>query len=414
MEADVLLQVFVLILVAEFLLEKITGWLNYRAMKDELPDEVRGIYDEEKYKKSIAYNREGDRFSFLTSILNFVIIIILILTGAFGWLDGILREQVSHEVLVSLSFIGVLFIAMDLLSTPFSLYSTFVIEEKYGFNKTTLKTYFIDKLKGYLLAILIGGGILTVLLLLIQNLGHSFWIYFWVVISLFTLFMNMFYTTLIVPLFNKLVPLESGELKEAIHSYTDKVKFPLDNVYVIDGSKRSTKANAYFSGIGKKKKIVLFDTLINNHTVEELVAVLAHEVGHFKKKHIIQGYISSILQTGFMLWIMSLMIFSPELSHALGADQIGMHLNLLAFGILYSPISTLTGIVMNIVSRKNEYQADAFASTTYRGSELKTALKKLSVNNLGNLTPHRFFVFLNYSHPPLLRRLNAIDKVRDE
>jgi len=414
MEADVLLRIYIVILVAEFLIEKYTGWLNYRAMKDSLPDEVRGIYDDEKYKKSIAYNREGDKFSFLTSTLNFIIIIILILSGAFGWLDEILREQISNEILLSLSFIGILFVLADLLGTPFDLYGTFVIEEKYGFNKTTPKTYITDKLKGYLLTILIGGGILTVLLLLIQKLGVNFWIYFWVVISLFTLFMNMFYTTLIVPLFNKLIPLEAGDLKKAIQDYAIGVKFPLENVYVIDGSKRSTKANAYFSGIGKKKKIILFDTLINNHSREELVAVLAHEVGHYKKKHIIQGYLSSIFQTGIMLWIMSLMIFSPELSGAFGAQQMGMHLNLLAFGILYSPVSTLTGIIMNVISRKNEYQADAYASTTFRGSELKLALKKLSVNNLGNLTPHPLYVFLNYSHPPLLKRLKAIDQVNDE
>ncbi len=388
--------------------------MNYSALKDYLPDEVRGIYNEEKYKKSIAYNREGDRFSFLTSSLNFIIIIILIITGVFGWLDGTLREYLSNEILLSLSFVGVLFIIADLLGTPFDLYGTFVIEEKYGFNKTTPKTYIIDKLKGYLLTIVIGGGILAVLLLLIQKLGEDFWIYFWIVISMFTLFMNMFYTTLIVPLFNKLVPLEAGDLKRAIQDYANGVNFPLDNVYVIDGTKRSTKANAYFSGIGKKKKIVLFDTLINNHTVEELVAVLAHEVGHYKKKHIIQGYISSVFQTGVMLWIMSLMIFSPELSGAFGAEQMGMHLNLLAFGILYSPVSRLTGIVMNVISRKNEYQADEYASTTYQGSKLKLALKKLSVNNLGNLTPHPLYVFLNYSHPPLLKRLKAIDHVNNE
>ena len=414
MEAEVLLWLYIIILIAEFLIDKYTGWLNYSALKDYLPDEVRGIYNEEKYKKSIAYNREGDRFSFLTSSLNFIIIIILIITGVFGWLDGTLREYLSNEILLSLSFVGVLFIIADLLGTPFDLYGTFLIEEKYGFNKTTPKTYIIDKLKGYLLTIVIGGGILAVLLLLIQKLGEDFWIYFWIVISMFTLFMNMFYTTLIVPLFNKLVPLEAGDLKRAIQDYANGVNFPLDNVYVIDGSKRSTKANAYFSGIGKKKKIVLFDTLINNHTVEELVAVLAHEVGHYKKKHIIQGYISSVFQTGVMLWIMSLMIFSPELSGAFGAEQMGMHLNLLAFGILYSPVSRLTGIVMNVISRKNEYQADEYASTTYQGSKLKLALKKLSVNNLGNLTPHPLYVFLNYSHPPLLKRLKAIDHVNNE
>ena len=240
--------------------------------------------------------------------------------------------------------------------------------------------------------------------------GQNFWIYFWVVISAFTLFMNMFYTSLILPLFNKLTPLEDGDLKQAIESYSKKVSFPLDNIFVIDGSKRSAKSNAFFSGIGKKKKIVLYDTLIENHSKEELVAVLAHEVGHFKKKHIITGYLVSMLQTGITLFIMSLIIFNPEVSKAMGGEQLGIHLNLLAFGILYSPISHFIGIFMNVLSRKNEFEADAYARDTYNGAFLQQALKKLSVDNLSNLFPHPAYVFINYSHPPLLKRLAAMEK----
>jgi len=241
-------------------------------------------------------------------------------------------------------------------------------------------------------------------------MGTSFWIYFWAVITAFSIFMNVFYTTLIVPLFNKLMPLSDDNLRNAIMDYSKRVKFPLDNVYMIDGSKRSTKANAYFSGLGKKKKIVLFDTLIQNHNSDELVAVLAHEVGHYKKKHIIMGIISSVLQAGIMLFIMSLMIFNPVLSEAFGGNQMSIHLNLLAFFILFSPISHITGIIMNLVSRRNEYAADQFAATTYKSEPLQEALKKLSVNNLGNLTPHPWYVFVNYSHPPLLSRLDALEK----
>ncbi len=269
----------------------------------------------------------------------------------------------------------------------------------------------MDKLKGYLLIIIIGGILIYALLWLIEQMGDNFWIYFWLVIAGFTLFMNVFYTSLIVPLFNKLVPLEDGELKSTILDYSKKVNFPLDNIYVIDGSKRSTKANAYFSGLGRKKKIVLFDTLIKNHTTEELLAVLAHEVGHYKKKHIIMGLVTSILQSGLVLFIMSLMIFNPNLSDAFGGQQMSIHLNLLAFFILFSPISHITGIIMNIISRKNEFSADSFAATTFKAKPLQEALKKLSVNNLGNLNPHPWYVFVHYSHPPIIERLNALEAI---
>ena len=401
--------IFLLIISIEFVFEKVLSFLNYRSLKDDLPAELKGIYEEDKYRKSIAYNRENAKFGFLTSIISFILIVILIATGFFGAMDGWIRTYFNNEILISLVFFGILFIASDILNTPFSLYDTFVIEEKYGFNKTTPKTYIFDKLKGYLLAIIIGGILITALLMLIQFMGQPFWIYFWIIIAAFSVFMNIFYTTLIVPLFNKLKPLDNDELKAAILNYSKGVNFPLDNVFMIDGSKRSTKANAYFSGLGKKKKIVLFDTLIENHSTDELVAVLAHEVGHYKKKHVIMGLLSSIFQTGVMLFIMSLMIYNPLLSEAFGGAQLSIHLNLLAFFILFSPISTITGIIMNVISRKNEFTADKYAAMTYKSEPLQEALKKLSVNNLGNLTPHPWHVFVNYSHPPLLSRLDALE-----
>jgi len=410
MNPDTLLVLFLVIIGAEFIFEKFLAVLNYRKLESKLPERMKGIYDPEKYRQSIAYNKENGRFGFVTSSISFLVIVTLIATGFFGMLDEWIRRFVADPLLISLAFFGILYIAGDILSTPFAVYDTFVIEEKYGFNKTTPRIFILDKLKGYLLSIILGGGILLVLLVLINRMGKDFWIYFWIVISAFTLFMNMFYTTLIVPLFNKLVPLEESELKDAILNYSQKVRFPLDNIFVIDGSKRSTKANAYFSGLGRKKKIVLFDTLINNHSKEELVAVLAHEVGHYKKKHIIQSYLTSIIQTGILLFIMSLLIFNPDLSIAFGGKQFAIHLNLIAFFILFSPISTITGILMNLISRKNEYQADAFAAETYNAQPLQEALKKLSTNNLGNLTPHRWYVFVNYSHPPLLSRLKALDR----
>ena len=409
MHAEILMIVFLLIISIEFIFEKILAFLNYKNLKSELPEKLRGIYDEEKYKKSIAYNRENARFGFITSILGFILIITLIITGFFGFLDGWVRSFFDNEIVISLIFFGILYMSSDILSTPFAVYDTFFIEEKYGFNKTTPKIFITDKLKGYALAIIIGGILIAVLLMLIQLMGQHFWIYFWIVIAGFSIFMNIFYTSLILPLFNKLVPLKDDDLKKAIIDYSKQVKFPIDNIFMIDGSKRSTKANAYFSGLGKKKKIVLFDTLIENHTTDELVAVLAHEVGHYKKKHIIMGLISSIAQTGIMLFIMSLMIFNPVLSEAFGGSQLSIHLNLLAFFILFSPISHITGIVMNMISRKNEYTADKFAALTFKSEPLQEALKKLSVNNLGNLTPHPWYVFINYSHPPLLSRLDELE-----
>jgi len=406
MKAESILIVLLAILSFDFIYSKILEYLNIKSMKEELPAEVKDIYDEEKYKKSIAYANANNKFDLLTSTFSFVLSFALLATGFFGWFDLYVHGLISNEELVSLAFFGLLFIVSDLLNIPF--YGTFVIEEKFGFNKTTPKTFVLDKLKGYLLSGIIGGVILYVLLKLINVFGPDFWIYFWVVISAFILFMNMFYTTLILPLFNKLTPLEDGELKQEIEEYSKRVKFPLDNIFIIDGSKRSAKSNAFFSGIGKKKKIVLYDTLIENHSKEELVAVLAHEVGHFKKKHIITGYILSILQTGLTLFILSLFIFNPAMSEALGGSQLAIHLNLLAFGILYSPISQFIGIFMNILSRKNEYEADAFARETYEGSYLQLALKKLSVDNLSNLFPHPAYVFINYSHPPLLKRLAAM------
>lgn len=413
MEARSILYLLLAILSFDFVYSKILEYLNIRSMREELPDEVRDIYNEEKYKKSIAYAKANNKFGLLTSSFSFVVSFILLATGFFGWFDQLMSQYISNAELISLAFFGILFLASDIINIPFQLYEIFVIEEKFGFNKTTTKTYLLDKIKGYLLTAILGGVILFVLLKLMNAFGPNFWIYFWIVISAFILFMNMFYTTLILPLFNKLTPLEPGDLKQAIEEYSKKVRFPLDNIYVIDGSKRSAKSNAFFSGIGRKKKIVLYDTLMDNHSNEELVAILAHEVGHFKKKHIITGYFLSILQTGFTLFIMSLFIFNPEMSKALGGEQMAIHLNLLAFGILYSPISQFVGIFMNILSRKNEYEADAFARETFDGKSLQLALKKLSVDNLSNLFPHPAYVFINYSHPPLLKRLAAMQQNKE-
>ena len=307
-----------------------------------------------------------------------------------------------------LAFFGVLFIASDLFGIPVSLYNNFVIEEKYGFNKMTLKTFVTDKLKGYALAILIGGVVFSLIIWFYQSTGKWFWLYGWITMTVISLFFAKFYTTLIVPIFNKLSPLPEGELKASIEEYCQKVNFPLKKLFIMDGSKRSAKANAYFSGMGKSKSIVLFDTLVDNHSVDELTAVIAHEVGHYKKKHIIQSMVLSTIHTGILFYLFGWLVGNPVLSQALGVGQPSFHIGLLAFSLLYSPISMLIGIAMNLFSRKNEYEADDFAKTTYAGQPLVDALKKLSKNNLSNLTPHPTYVFFNYSHPTLLQRLKAL------
>jgi STE24 endopeptidase len=289
-----------------------------------------------------------------------------------------------------------------------------VIEERFGFNKTTPKIFILDKLKGWLLVLILGGGLIALVVWIYTISGPWFWMLAWGAIGFFTIFMTMFYSNLIVPLFNKQTPLEEGSLRKAIESFAQKVNFKLKNIFVMDGSKRSTKANAYFTGLGAKKRIVLFDTLIKDHTDEELVSVLAHEVGHYKKKHTLSGTVLSLLQMGLMLYILSLFIGKPVLSQALGASEGSFHMGILAFMLLYSPLSMILGLIMNAVSRRNEFTADRYAGEHYDPEPLKEALKKLSVNHLSNLTPHPAYVFFHYSHPPLLERLKALDKIPSE
>ena len=408
MSPETILVIILLIVVVSFVFDQVLDYINLKALRPDIPDEVASFYDRDKYTKSLAYLREQTRFSFVTSGFSFFLSLGMLYFGGFGWLDSLLRLYVSHSILLALVFFGVLLLASDILTIPFQWYGTFVLEAKFGFNKTTVRTFIADKLKGYVLGALLGGGLLSLLMYLIQLIGPDFWIWFALIAAAFVLLVNMFYTTLLLPLFNQLTPLPEGELKTAIETFAQKIKFPVTNIFVMDGSKRSNKANAFFSGIGKKKKIVLYDTLIANHTQDELVAILAHEVGHYKKRHIIWGYVLSIIQIAFTLFVLSRMIFNENLSLALGGSEQAIHLNLLAFGILFSPISGITGIFMNLYSRKNEFEADAYARETFSGQALMDALKKLSVDNLSNLYPHPWYVFFHYSHPPLLKRLAAL------
>ncbi len=398
------------ILIGGFILERSLAWLNMKNTKAPVPEELKDVYEPDRYKKSQEYKRINARFGIISSSFSFILILLMILLGGFAIVNNMAYTISSNYIIVALVFFAILMLGSDILSTPFDLYDTFVIEEKFGFNKTTKKTYILDKVKSWLLGAIIGGGVLALIIWFYNLTGKNFWIWAWLAVSAFMIFMTMFYSNLIVPLFNKQTPLEDGELRQAIEEFSEKAGFNLTNIFVIDGSKRSTKANAYFTGLGSKKRIVLYDTLINDLSTEEIVAVLAHEIGHYKKKHTLSGTALSILQTGFTFFIFSLFLNNPDLSAALGVEEANFHISIIAFGILYTPISMIIGFIFNIFSRRNEYQADKFASDHYDSKYLISALKTLTSKNLSNLTPHPLYVKFYYSHPTLLERVRAMEK----
>lgn len=411
MTPKIIFIIILFIIIFNYILERVLDYLNAKNWSTELPDELKGIYDEEKYEKSQQYFKAKNRFSLLTDTVSFLLILGMLFFNGFAYVDSLAREITSHYILIPLVFFGILGLALDIISTPFSIYATFVIEEKFGFNRTTVRTFILDKIKTYFLGIVLGGGLLALIVWFYYAMPEMFWIYVWIVLTGFSLFMAMFYSNLIVPLFNKQTPLQESSLRQGLEEYAKKVGFKLKNIFVIDGSKRTTKANAYFSGFGPKKRIVLFDTLIKDHNDNEIVAVLAHEVGHYKKKHILVGLIVGTLYSGVLLYIFSLLVGNPLLSQALGVKETNFHIGLITFGILYSPLSLIIGVGANVISRKNELAADKFAGETFSASALRIALKKLSVNNLSNLKPHPVYVFFYYSHPPLLERLKALEKI---
>ena len=403
--------VFIIILViltADFVSERILSALNVKSSKKPIPDLLSGIYDQDKYQKQQSYFRANTRFGLLTSTVSFLVIFLMIVFGGFGWLDGIVQRWTANPILVSLVFFGILFLANDIISTPFEIYDIFVIEERFGFNKTTPKTFILDKLKGYALTAVLGGGIIALVMWFYQLNPQYFWLIAWACVTSVSLFISLFYSELIVPLFNKQTPLEAGELRDAIEKFSKKAGFELKNIFVIDGSKRSTKANAYFTGFWKKKRIVLYDTLINDLDTAEIVAVLAHEAGHSKYKHTLRNILINLPYTLLVFFLLGLILRSDVLAQALGGKEASFHLNILAFGVLYSPVSMMLGLAMNVLSRKHEYQADGYVKENKMGEQLISALKKISSKSLSNLTPHPAYVFVNYSHPTLLQRVEKL------
>jgi len=396
-------------LVANYLLNLLADYLNLKALREQLPEEFREVYEAEAYRQSQAYTRVKTRFGFIASTIDLVLLLAFWFAGGFNGLDQLLRALHLGTIVTGLAYVGILLLLNGAVSLPFSLYSTFVIEERFGFNKTTPATFVADLVKGLLLAIVLGGPLFATLLWFLEKTGAPAWLYCWGATTWFMLFVQFIAPTWIMPLFNKFTPLDGGELKDAILSYAKSVNFALANIFVMDGSKRSRKANAFFTGFGKNKRIALFDTLVAQHTVPELVAVLAHEIGHYKKKHILKGMLLSFAHMGVMFYLLSYFIQHHGLFAAFFMENSSIYAGLIFFAMLFTPLDLVLSILVNIFSRRNEYEADHFAAeTTGQPENMITALKKLSVDTLSNLTPHPLLVFLHYSHPPVLQRIAAL------
>ena len=410
MEPSTIFNILITILLIKFVIDSVLNHLNAKHFNDSLPNDVSDVYEINEYQQSQSYKKTNHNFSKITSLFSLITTLLFFFLNGFSIVDEIARGFSNNIIIITLIFFGIIIIGSDIISIPFSLYKTFVIEEKFGFNKSTKKLFFLDKIKGLLMTIILGGSILSIITWFYEFTGNYFWIYTWLLITTFSVFLNMFYSKLIVPLFNEQTILEEGDLKNEIVKYVNSVGFKANNIYVLNGSKRSTKANAYFSGFGNQKRITLYDTLINDLENNEIVAVLAHEVGHYKRKHILYNLTSSIILTGFALFVLSLFIKTPLLSLALVVSHPSFHIGLIAFGILYSPVSQILGVFMNYMSRKFEYQADNYAKNTFSASPLISSLKKLSKNSLSNLTPHYLYVFFHFSHPTLIDRIKNLNK----
>lgn len=403
------LVIILVILVGQYLLSLVVDRMNIKNLNPELPNEFKGFYDEDKYAKSQRYTRENSTFGLIQSTFGIAVIIPFILLGGFDTIDKIARSAGYGPIITGLLFVGILALLSGIIGLPFAVYDNFVIEEKYGFNKSTVKTFILDIVKSVLLSIIIGAPLFALIVWFFRETGTLAPLYTWVIVTLFQLFMMLIAPTVIMPLFNKFSPLEEGELKNTLEKYAKENNFHLKGIYSMDESKRTTKPNAFFTGLGKSRRIVLYDTLIEKYSSDELLTTLAHEMGHHKLKHTPKMVIAAILQTGLLFFTLSLFINNSELFAAFKMENISVYASLLFFGFLYSPISTIISIVMNIFSRKWEYEADRFAvDTTGKGEEMVSALKKMSIDTLSNLTPHPVKVFFYYSHPPVLARIRAI------
>jgi len=404
--------VIIITIIVDFAIDIISSILNLKSLSPELPEEFSDVFDKDKYRRAQEYTIVKTKFGFIADVFDLILIFGFWFLKGFNYLDNFVRGITDNPILAGLLYIGILLLLKALISLPFSIYSTFIIEERFGFNKTTVKTFILDLLKGLILSSVIGGIILSIVLGFFLYFGNLAWLYAWIAVTIFSLIMTYIAPTLIMPIFNKFTPLEDGELREKIFAYAKKVGFPLQNVFVMDGSKRSSKTNAFFTGFGKNKRIVLYDTLIEKHTPDELVAVLAHEIGHYKKKHILIGMLIGLVHSFIMFYLLSIFLSAKGLFDAFFMEHISVYAGLLFFGLLYTPIESILSVLFAMLSRRNEFQADEFAVRTIEDpNNFIDALKRLSAENLSNLTPHPFYVFLNYSHPPVLERIRHCREV---
>ena len=401
-------------LVVHYLLQRIASHLNLGAISDTIPEALKDRYPPDAYRRAQAYLRTTSRFGQVVATVDLAVLLTFWFGGGFALVDEWSRTLAGGPVLTGLAFIGALALLKAVVGQPFSLYATFVIEQRFGFNQTTWGTWVSDRLKGVLLAVLLGAPLLSGVLALFHYCGTTAWLWCWLLVTLFSLVVQWIAPTWILPLFNRFVPLAAGQLKDAVTAYAASIGFPLRDIVVMDGSKRSTKSNAFFTGFGGNRRIVLFDTLVDRHAPDELLAVLAHEMGHYRLRHIVKMMVAGIMQTGLLLYCLAMVIHSPDLYAAFGIDRPSVHVGLVVFGLLTVPLDLFLGLFMQALSRRHEFAADRFAvRTTGRVQPMIEALKTLSVDNLSNLSPHPFYVLLNYSHPPVLQRIQALERERE-
>ena len=403
--------IIVIAIITEYLFSSISSILDIKNITPTIPSDFKKAYDQEKYILSQDYLKARTRFGLFSSTFSLILIMIVIHSDIFGLLDQFVRGQSDNYILQGLFFIGIIYFFQDIFSLPFSIYHTFVIEERFGFNKTTLNLFIIDKIKGYAIFIVLGSIIITPILYFFHVYGDIGWLIAWSILTVFMIAVQPLFVHVIAPMFNKFTPLEEGELRSAIEKYTAKVNFPLARIDIMDGSKRSAHSNAYFTGFGKSRRIAIFDTLVEKHSTNEIVSVVAHEVGHYKLKHVLQGTILGIIETGIMLFAFNLIMNDISLFQVFGVSQLSVHAGIVFFSMLYAPVSMFTSIVTTAISRKNEYEADKYSyDTTNNREALVSMLIGLSANNLSHLTPHPLKVFLSYSHPPVIDRIKAVNQ----
>lgn len=405
---ETLFWLIIAVVVAEFALDTTMTILNIKASGWPVPEILSDVYDSRQYERQQSYSMERRKFSLIASTVSTLVTLAIFAFGGFALFDGIARGASGNAILQALVFWGIFYLISWIVNLPFDIYSTFVIEDRFGFNRTTPKTFVADQFKSLGMNVILLGALLSLCVWIYELTPDCFWLLAWAAITIFSLFIQYFYSQLIVPLFNRQTPLPEGELRSAIEHFAEIVDFKLKDIYVMDSSKRSTHANAYFTGFGARKRIVLYDTLMEQLTTEEIVGVLAHEIGHYKHHHIVQSMLTGAITSLLMLYLFNMVISSDVLAAAAGAEKASFHLNLAIFSLIFTPVNILLDILSNILSRSNERQADNFAKEHGQGKHVASALKKMSSKSLSNLTPHPVVVFVEYSHPALYERVKAL------